>query len=180
MRGRSTGKYRVNTLRPHITNDCSTDGLSESKSRYANLCAFASALVREDVHIFAWEDIMRTAFRRAQQNEPSEASTQNGGGTSLETWKAYLSGAQAWANCDILRKSLRDGSSSRVEWQRWQRLFMEADSITTDGDPSRQSFSKPLREIQMALDEARGHKKDRHTRAAYVPKARLLRIPART
>lgn len=124
---------------------------------------------------------MATAFNRARNNMPARMPTPDNG-DRLDTCKAYLSGAEAWVNYDIIRKSLRNRRISREAWREWQDMFTEANSATTSrgfrNTPS--SLPKASREIERALEAVNDHDEARRTRGSHTPAARLSRIPART
>lgn len=153
--------------------------IPDCKSRYANLCAFARDLVRENIPLFAWEDIMKTALNRAVANMHQGVSEQINGGIP-DTWRAYLSGARAWVNYNIILKSLRDQDVSREAWLQWQDMFTQANSIDPDRAlrKGRESRFASARVIRRALHDAQHEAQ--HNHETYKPKARPLRIPART
>lgn len=146
------------------------------KSRYRNLCAFASALTREKIDIFAWEDIMTTAFNRVLNNMPSRMPGRDNGG-SPGAWWAYLYGAKAWVDYDVIQKSLLGGRISHETWRLWQNMFTEANNAS---QKPRNSLLHASREIGRALEDANGHNQARRTRRSYTPRPRLFRIPAST
>lgn len=155
--------------------------MPDSGSHYANLCAFVKDLTRENIEVFAWEDIMTTAFDRAWNNKPPRASAQDSG-RRMDTWRAYLSGAEAWVNYDVVQKSLRNGRVSRQTWRLWQDKFTEMNSATTDR-PRRNRGNLPCqasREIGRALQGVDDHNAGQNTHGSYRPMPRPLRIPART
>lgn len=160
----------------------SDDGVADSMSRYVNLCAFAKYLAREDIDVFGWEDIMKTCFDLARNNMPSRIpSRDNGGG--LDTWKAYLSGAEAWVDQYVIQKSLQGGHVSQEAWLMWQYMFTEASSAMPNPDfkTPRDSFIQASREIQRVLGGVSDDTEARHTRQSHMqrtPKGRPLRISA--
>lgn len=157
---------------PHAVPDC--------RSRYTNLCAFASDLTRENIDLFSWEAIMTTAFNRARNNLPPRMSTQ-GTGSRMDNWEAYLRGAEAWASYDVIKKSLSNQRVSREAWHMWQDMFTQA----SGGSTSRASRRNPRNssfhasgEIQRALRDMNDHNQARNTRGSYRPRPRPLRIPS--
>lgn len=153
----------------------------DCRSRYTNLCAFASDLIREKIDLFAWEDIMATAFNRARQNLPPRMSTQ-GTGSRMGNWEAYLSGAEAWANYDFIQKSLSNQRISREAWHMWQDMFTQANGGSTRraSRTARNSSFLALSEIERALRDHNDPNQARSTRGSYRPRPRPLRIPGGT
>lgn len=133
-------------------------------------------MTRENIDFFAWEDIMTTAFNRALNNMPSRMPERdNGGGPG--TWWAYLNGAKAWVNYDVIQKSLLGGRISHETWRLWQNMFTEANNAC---QKPRNSLLHASREIKRALEGANGQNQARRTRGSYKLRPRLFRIPAST
>lgn len=153
---------------------------TDCKSRYTNLCAFASDLTRENIDLLAWEGIMTTSFIRARNNMPSRASTQGNAGV-LEIREGYLRGAEAWVNYNVIRKSIRDRRLSRESWRMWQTMFAQANRAYNRASPGRRnSVRTASRQIERALQSVDDQLEAQNPREAYTPRARLLRIPAST
>jgi hypothetical protein len=145
--------------------------MADNMSRYVNLCAFEKSLT-----------IMTTAFDRARNNMPSRIPPRDIGG-GPDSWKAYLSGAEAWVDQYIIQKIQRGRHVSQEAWCMWQDMFTEASSaMPSPGfEIPRHLFIKASREIQRALKDARDDTEARHTRRSHTqwtPKGRLQRIPA--
>lgn len=157
------------------------DTMPDCRLHYANLCAFARDLSRENIEVFAWEDIMTAAFNRAWNNRPSRASAQNSD-RSVDTWRAYMSGAEVWVSSDVVQKSLHNGRISRQTWRLWQDKFTEMNSATTDR-PRQNRGNLPCqasRDIARALQGVDDHNAGQNAHESHRPRPRLLRIPART
>lgn len=168
VRRRQVHNLQPPTLGRRLATDC--------KSRYTNLCAFASDLTRENIDLSAWEGIMTTSFIRARNNMPSRASTQ-GNASVLEIREGYLRGAEAWVNYNVIRKSIRDRRLSRESWRMWQTMFAQANRAS----PGRRNPARTAsRQIERALQDVDDQLEAQNSREAYTPRARLLRIPAST
>lgn len=179
MRARSIRTTRAHNFQPPALGHRAPDTITDCNSRYRNLCAFASGLARENIDVFEWEDIMTTAFNRARNNMSSRMPAHDTG-DALDTRKAYLSGAEAWANYDIVQKSLQSQRISREAWRQWQDMLTEANSTTTDqgSRKPRKSLCKASKQIKRALEGVNDHDGSRRTRGSHTH--RLFRTPART
>lgn len=181
MQARSIRRPRPHNLQTPTLSHGDPDTTSDCRALYTNLCTFASDLTRENIDLFAWEDIMTTAFDRARNNMPSRMSTRYND-SRMNTWKAYLSGAEAWVNYNVVQKSLRNERVSREQWRVWQGMFIRANGGSTNRAlrSPRGSISRASREIERALQGVSDNNETRHTRGSYTPRPRLLRIPAST
>lgn len=178
MQARAVGRYHLHNVRSPTLGHRFLDTVTNCKSSYTNLCAFTCDLIREDIDLFAWEDIMTTAFNRARNNMPSRASTQ-GNGYIINICKAYLRGAEAWVNYDVVRKSLRFGRLPRESWRMWQDMFTEANSANSRASRNpRNPLRTASRTIGRALEGVNDGNEARNSRESYTPRARPLRIPA--
>lgn len=179
MQGRPMRPPRLHNLQLPTFDRPHPDLIPDCRSRYTNLCAFASDLIRENIDLPAWEDIMTTAFNRARNNLSPRMSIQGSSGR-MDTRNAYLRGAEAWASYNIVQKSLRNQRISSETWRMWQDMFTEASSGSTNRisrNPGNSLF-RASREIEWALRDMDDHNEARNARGSYRPRPRPLRIPA--